>query len=93
MKLRALVTAGVIIAGIASPCLAFENPLSMSDSGTHVNRLLQTVSCNVNDNDKQARCVRACDDEYIMAAGRYSTAGKLDEPKAAKKACETKCGC
>jgi len=93
MKLRALLTAGLIIAGVTGPSFAFEGMLLSGNGGIHADRLLQAVSCNVNDDDKQALCMRACEDEYIKASQAYGTAGHLEGPKEAKKACEAKCGC
>lgn len=87
MKIRALFAAGSMIAAMAGPSFAFDLT-SKLDGG-----LLHGVSCNVNDEDKQAQCMRNCDDEYIKASQAYSTAGNLEGPKADKKACDTKCGC
>jgi hypothetical protein len=93
MKLSAIVTAALIIAGATVPSFAFEAVYSSGKSGIRIDSLLQSVSCNVNDDDKQALCMRSCDDEYIKASQAYGTAGRLEGPKEAKKACETKCGC
>jgi hypothetical protein len=93
MKVSALLAAGLIIAGAVGPGFALEAMLPSGGGGLHAGRLLQAVSCNVNDDDKQALCMRACDDEYIKASQAYGTAGRLEGPKAAKKACDTKCGC
>ncbi len=93
MKIRAFLTAGLIIAGVTGPSFAFEGMLLSGNGGIHADRLLQAVSCNVNDDDKQALCMRGCEDEYIKASQAYGTAGHLEGPKEAKKACETKCGC
>ena len=87
MRIRTLLAAYTIIAGTASPSFAFEAPTSAPSS----NQLIQTVSCNPNEDDKQARCMRVCDDAWIKATQAYS--GKIDEAKVTKKACETKCGC
>jgi hypothetical protein len=92
MKLRAFLTAGLILAGVTGQSFAFDG-ISSANGGARANRLIQTVSCNVNDDDKQAICMRTCDDEYIKASQAYSTAGHLEGPKAAKKECEAKCGC
>ena len=102
MKMRALVTAGMLIVGLAAPCFAFEVPtganssevqalLSSVGGGTHADRLIESVSCNINDEDKQAACMRACDDTWIKASQAYS--GNIEKAKAAKKECEAKCGC
>jgi hypothetical protein len=93
MKPSALFMAGLIIAGATAPSFAFEAMLSSGKGGNHANSFLQTASCSVNDDDKQALCMRACDDEYIKASQAYGTAGRLDGPKDAKKACDAKCGC
>jgi hypothetical protein len=99
MKIYALVmTAGVALAGIAGPSLAFENstsavlaPLSKIDGSGHSDGLIQTISCDIRDEDKQAMCMRACDDEWIKATQAYNA--NIDEAKGVKKACEKKCGC
>jgi hypothetical protein len=93
MKLSAIMTAGLIIAGATAPSFALEAVYSSSKGGVSDGGLVQSVSCNVNDDDKQALCMRSCDDEYIKASQAYGTAGRLEGPKDAKKACETKCGC
>jgi hypothetical protein len=93
MKLRAFLTAGLIIAGVTGPSFAFEGMLLSGNGGIHADRLLQAVSCNVNDDDKQALCMRGCEDEYIKSSQAYGTAGHLEGPKETKKACEAKCGC
>jgi hypothetical protein len=93
MKLTAILTAGLIIAGSTIPSFALEAMISSGDGGIRAERLLQAVSCSVNDDDKQALCMRTCDDEYIKSSQAYGTAGRLEGPKEAKKACETKCGC
>jgi len=86
MKLSTLVTAGMIIALTAGPSLAFENQTS-----TNSNRLVQTVSCSVNDENKQAYCMRACEEVYIDGSQNY--AATSDSRADGRKACETKCGC
>ncbi|WOJ89272.1 hypothetical protein RZS28_15940 [Methylocapsa polymorpha] len=86
MKLSTLVTAGMIIALMAGPSLAFENQ-TKADS----NRLVQTVSCSVNDENKQAYCMRACEESYIDASQNYAATPQSRTDN--RKACETKCGC
>ena len=93
MKLSTILAAGLIIAGATGPSFALEAMLSSGEGGIRTDRLLQVVSCKVNDDDKQALCMRACDDEYIKSSQAYGTAGRLEGPKETKKACETKCGC
>jgi hypothetical protein len=90
MKLNAVLMAGMLITVATMPSFAFE---AVYSNATGVDRLVHRVSCNVNDDDKQALCMRGCDDEYIKASQAYGTAGRLEGPKEAKKACETKCGC
>lgn len=93
MKLTAILTAGLIIAGATAPSFASESMLWSGGGGFVGENLLQAVSCNVNDDDKQALCMRRCEDDYIKSSQAYGTAGRLEGPKEAKKACETKCGC
>jgi hypothetical protein len=93
MKLTAILTAGLIIAGATAPAYAFDAALFSANGASRAERLFQNVSCNVNDDDKQALCMRTCDDEYIKSSQAYGTAGRLEGPKEAKKACEAKCGC
>jgi len=63
MKLSAIMTAGLIIAGATAPSFALEAVYSSSKGGVSFGGLVQSVSCNVNDDDKQALCMRSCDDE------------------------------
>jgi hypothetical protein len=93
MKLRALASTCAIIAGIAAASMAVANPLSNGAGVSRAGDLIQKISCDIHNEDKQALCMQACDDEFIKASQGYSAAGKLDEPKAVKKECETKCGC
>jgi len=84
------------LAVMGGPSMAFERTaqdLMSKIRGTHADDLIQKVSCDIKDDDKQARCMQGCDDEYIKASQAYSAAGKLEGPKAAKKECEAKCGC
>lgn len=102
MKIRILVTAGMIIAGIAGPCSAFETTtttnwsatmalLSNAPAGTHRNPLVHTASCDVNNEDKQAYCMRACEDAYVSSSSEYNVT--LEGRTGTRKACEVKCGC
>jgi hypothetical protein len=93
MKLSTLLAAGLFIAGATTPSFAMESMRSSGNGGMMVDSLLQSISCNVNDDDKQALCMRKCDDEYIKSSQAYGTAGRLEGPKADKKTCEAKCGC
>jgi hypothetical protein len=93
MKLTAFLTAGLIVAGATAPVSALDGVLFSGASRGPAKSLFLSISCNVNDDDKQAICMRTCDDDYIKASQAYGTAGRLDGPKEAKKACETKCGC
>jgi hypothetical protein len=98
MKIRILVTAGAIIAGIAASCLALDdstaaalNPVLALLSNVHAGLLPQAVSCNVNDEDKQAYCMRGCEEAYIAAAESY--AESQEQRTSLRKDCEAKCGC
>jgi hypothetical protein len=59
--------------------------------GAYSNRLLQEVGCNPNDEDKQGKCMQACDDSWIKATQAYNA--DIDKAKEAKKVCEKACGC
>ncbi len=94
MKIRAFLTAGLMIAALTGPSLALENPTSATRallSRVGGAGLFQTVSCNVNDDDKQARCARDCDDTWIKATQAYHV--DIEKARGEKKACEAKCGC
>jgi hypothetical protein len=90
MKISAFVTALAILAGVAGPSLAF-------DRSVHANSLVQRVSCDIKDDDKQARCMQNCDDIYIKASQAYmtgkDTATVKSESAEARKVCEKACGC
>lgn len=92
MKIRALLAAGLMIAGVSTPTLALENPTSATRALlAKAHGLFQTVSCNVNDEDKQARCMRECDDTWIKATQAYHV--DIEKARGEKKVCEGKCGC
>lgn len=95
MKIHALVTAIVISAGFVAPSFAFD----YSTSAMRPDRHIQKVVCDPNGEGKQANCVRECEEEEIRSRATYATANlanpkKADEErKAAKLACDKKCGC
>jgi hypothetical protein len=90
MKISAFVTAIAILAGVAGPSLAFDRSAPTSSS-------VQRVSCDIKDDDKQARCMQNCDDAYIKASQAYmtgkDTATVKKESTEAKTVCEKACGC
>ena len=90
MKIRTFVTALAIMAGVAGPSFAL-------DHGVRANSLVQRVSCDIKDDDKQARCMQNCDDAYIKSSQAYITGKNSDEVKKesgeARKVCEKACGC
>jgi hypothetical protein len=90
MKISAFVTAIAILAGVAGPSLAL-------DYSVRANSVVQRVSCDIKDDDKQARCMQACDDTYIKASQAYITGKDSAEVKKEsaenKKVCEKACGC
>ncbi len=55
------------------------------------------VSCDIKDDDKQARCMQNCDDTYIKASQAYKEGKNSAEVKKEsaedKKVCEKACGC
>jgi hypothetical protein len=90
MKARAIVTLGLISFVGAAPYSALANPLK-SIEGLYSNRLIEKVSCDTRNEDKQALCMRACDDAWIKATQAYNA--NIDNAKVQKKECESKCGC
>ncbi len=90
MKMSAFVTAIAILAGVAGPSLAL-------DHSVRTNSLTQRVSCDIKDDDKQARCMQGCDDAYIKASQAYITGKDTAEVKKEstenRKVCEKACGC
>lgn len=88
--MRITFTAALILGTIA-PHYAFASPFSNAASETYSPRLVQKASCDIRDDDKQARCMQACDDAWIKATQAYNAS--IDAAKTEKKACEAKCGC
>ncbi|HEY8071188.1 MAG TPA: hypothetical protein VIE47_04395 [Methylocystis sp.] len=90
MKISAFVTAIAILAGVAGPSLAF-------DRGAQTSSSVLRVSCDIKDDDKQARCMQNCDDTYIKASQAYKEGKNSAEVKKEsaedKKVCEKACGC
>lgn len=62
-----------------------------NDGQVAAHRLFIKVSCDTHNEDKQARCMQACDDTWIKATQAYNA--NIDRARGEKKACETKCGC
>ncbi|WP_156898071.1 hypothetical protein [Methylocapsa acidiphila] len=97
MKIRALMIAGLMIATIAGPSIAFEQSAASNAAalstlrGAQGDSLFQTISCNPNDEDKQAYCMRKCEEEMVDSSEQYHVT--KEEAEARNKACQTKCGC
>lgn len=89
MKCYALVTALLIGAASVGPSAAFET----SSNALRADSMIQTVSCNPNDDDKQALCTRNCEDEWIKSSQGYAMKDKPETAAAARKACNAACGC
>jgi hypothetical protein len=102
MKRAALIVTALIFCGLSTPGYSVERQISgdfhsittaFPAVGTEMggSSLLQTVSCNPNDEDKQAYCMRACENSYLDCGTQYN---KTPEGcKASRKDCESKCGC
>jgi hypothetical protein len=87
MKIRSLLTVGLMLAGITSPSFAFQR-----SEAPRSDRLIERIVCDPNGDGKQANCMRDCDDEEVRSRATY--AKQTDEERLAKKkACDTKCGC
>ena len=89
MKISAFVTAIAILAGVAGPSLALDHSVRRA--------ACLRVSCDIKDDDKQARCMQNCDDAYIKASQAYitgkDTAQVKKESTENRKVCEKACGC
>jgi hypothetical protein len=90
MNMRTILTVGLIIAGV-TPYGAFAAPLTRAEGPAISSRLIQKVSCDIHEDDKQARCMQDCDDTWIKATQAYNA--NIDQAKVEKKSCEAKCGC
>ncbi len=90
MKISAFVTAFAILTGFAGPSLAL-------DHSVRTNSLVQRVSCDIKDDDKQARCMQKCDDAYIKMSQAYITGKDSAQVKKEaienQQACNKACGC
>lgn len=86
MKIRAIVTAAALFAGMVGPSFAFEGV-----RGIRMQSLVTSVSCDVMDEDKQALCARACEDAFLKDT--MSQTADLPKIAATKKDCDAKCGC
>jgi hypothetical protein len=89
MKSYALLTALLIGASSIGPSAAFEK----SSNALRADAVIQAVSCNPNDDDKQAQCARKCEDEWIKSSQGYGTKDKPETAAATRKACDAACGC
>lgn len=89
MKSYALVTALLISAASVGPSAAFEKSMN----ALRGDALIQSVSCNPNDDDKQALCTRKCEDEWIKSSQGYAMKDAPEIAAAARKSCNTACGC
>jgi hypothetical protein len=90
MKTRAISLCLIAITGTI-PYAAFATPLSKFYSAPYSSRLIEKVSCDTRNEDKQALCMQACDDTWIKATQAYNA--NIDQAKVQKKECEAKCGC
>lgn len=79
----------LLAASVAGPSMAFDS----SASASRADGLYQTVSCNPNDDDKQALCTRKCEDEWIKSSQGYADKDTPELAAAARKACNAACGC
>jgi hypothetical protein len=86
MKTYAIIAAVALLAGTASPSVAFDRTIGRGVD-SHVTR----VSCDTHQEDEQAVCASKCEDAYLKQTMSFSA--NLDKVKASKKACDEKCGC
>ncbi len=102
MKIRALMSAGLMIAALTAPSFAFDNStgansgsaqnlLAVLQHGSQGKGLVQHISCNTNDEDKQAYCMRKCEEAFVDSSEQYHVT--QEDAQKIRKDCETKCGC
>lgn len=90
MKFRTVLAFSLIIAGSA-PHGGYAAPITRIGSEAYSHGLVEKISCDTRNDDKQARCMQACDDTWIKATQAYNA--DISQAKTEKKACEAKCGC
>jgi len=95
MKISALATAVLLLAGTMAPAFAFDHaaPAPFAKKGGSLSGgLILNVDCDPNGDGKQANCMRDCEEEEIRQRATYNK--KTDEERLAEKtACNKKCGC
>jgi hypothetical protein len=90
MNFPTVLAVSLTLAGAAPQCVSAA-PISRIGSETYSPRFVEKISCDIRDDDKQARCMQACDDTWIKATQAYNA--NIDNAKIEKKSCEAKCGC
>ncbi len=90
MKIRAIL-ALALLGSITVPYVSKAAPLWESPVQIYSRAPIVKASCDTRADDKQARCMQACDDTWIKATQAYNA--NIEEAKVQKKSCEAKCGC
>jgi hypothetical protein len=86
MKTYAMLTAVALFAGMAAPSFAFDGAV-----GRRGDSQITRISCDTRNDDEQAVCASKCEDAYLK--DQMSFTANMDKIRAAKKACDEKCGC
>jgi hypothetical protein len=96
MKIRGLLTAGMLLTGFVGPAFAMEHSTQavffQLGDGFSSRGLVQKVVCDPNGDGKQANCMRECEEEEIRSRETYHTRSNEDRMNE-KMACNKKCGC
>ncbi len=86
MSKYALVTAAALFAAMIAPSFAFDGV-----AGLRAPSQVTRISCDTRQEDEQAVCASKCEDAFLK--DQMSFTANMDNVKAAKKACDEKCGC
>lgn len=86
MKTYAIATAFALFAGTIAPSFAYDGA-----AGLRAPSQATRISCDTRQEDEQAVCASKCEDAYLK--DQMSFTADLTQVKAAKKACDQKCGC
>jgi hypothetical protein len=86
MKTYAIATAVALFVGMIAPSYAFDGAV-----GLRAPSQATRISCDTHNEDEQAVCASKCEDAYLKDTMSFTA--DIPKIKAAKKACDEKCGC
>ena len=86
MNKYALTAAAALFLAAATPSFAFDAAV-----GQRAPSQAARISCDTHAEDDQAMCASKCEDAYLKDQMGFTA--DMSNVKAAKKACDEKCGC